>query len=438
MRRFASMAGLIVVLAGLAPWAAAQGDAIRIGVIGSGGELATPIAVPPIVPATPDLATVAREMSETLAYDLDFCGVFTVLPATSYPPTFTGFPTDANLINLAEWTATNVAYIVYGLLQDGGSQYVVQFRLYDLAGMQQVIGRQVSVPKDRLRLAPHRFSEDVIEQIDVKPGIGTTEIVFSGGQTGNKEIYVADYDGANLRRVTQHQSISILPKFSPDNRKIAYLSYKDRYPFLYIFDRDNGQSRRFSAEVGLNLAPSWAPDGSWLALTLSKDGNAEIYRKNVDGSGLKRLTNNRHGDAQPAISPDGSRIAYVSDRGNPQIYVMNIGGGEGTRISVQGGSSYDPAWSPDGSMLAYAVERRGEGVQIYVAGADGSNARRVTSSPGNKEQPNWSADGRHLIFMSKRGGNQLWTVTLSTLSERPVPRINLTCEGPNWGKVRMR
>lgn len=415
-----------------------QAQAIRIDLIGSGAQTRIAIAVPPIVPATPDLANVAAEMTEALSYDLDFCGLFTLLPRTSFPPTFTGFPLDANAINLAEWTATNVEYIVHGVVQDGGTQYVGQFRLYDLAGMQQVIGRQVAVPKDRLRLAPHRFSEDVIEQIDSTPGIATTEIVFSAGQTGNKEIYVADYDGANLRRVTQHQSISILPRFSPDGRRIAYLSYKDRYPFLYIFDRDSGQSRRFSAEVGLNLAPSWSPDGSWLALTLSKDGNAEIYRKNADGSGLRRLTNNRHGDAQPAVSPDGRRIAYVSDRGNPQIYIMGVDGGEGQRVSMQGGNSYGPAWSPDGTMIAYAVERRGEGIQIYVMNADGTGARRVTSSPGNKEQPSWSADGRHLIYMSKRGGNQLWTLTLNTLEERPVPRIGLTCEGPFWGKVRMR
>lgn len=432
--RFVALAALLLALS---PFALAQG-AIRIGIHGTGGDTRVAIAVPPLLAATPALTAAAAEMTQVLEYDLDFSGVFVVLPKTAYPPTFTGFPADANLINLAEWTTTNVEYIVYGVVSEAGGQLVVQFRLYELAGTQQVLGRQVTVAKDRLRTAPHRFSEDVLEQIDGSAGIGTTEIVFSGGKTGSKEIFVADYDGANMRRVTQHNSISILPKFSPDNRKIAYLSYKDRYPFLYIFDRNSGQSRRLSAEVGLNLAPSWGPDGSWLALTLSKDGNTEIYRKNADGTGAKRITNNRHGDTSPVVSPDGGRIAYVSDRGNPQVYVMGTDGSGSNRVSMQGGNSYDPAWSADGTMLAYAVERKGEGVQIYVMNADGSGAQRVTSSPGNKEQPSWSADGRHLIFMSKRGGNQLWCVTLSTLEERPVPRINMTCEGPFWGKVRMR
>ena len=86
-------------------------------------------------------------------------------------------------------------------------------------------------------------------------------MVFSGKNGRAKEIYISDYDGGNLKQITHHNSISIKPKFSPDGTKVAYMSYKDRYPFIYIYDRNTGRSTPFSTHVGLNSAPTWAPDG---------------------------------------------------------------------------------------------------------------------------------------------------------------------------------
>jgi len=398
-----------------------------------------PVAVPPFAISSPEMAALSRELTDALAFDLDFTGLVTVLPAEEYPPSFTGFNTDLSSLNLDLWTGTRAEYLVYGQIHFEGDQLVGQFRLFDLASKDQLIGQELRVNRNYPRLAPHRFSEEVIRQLTGTPGAASSEIVFSAGASGSKEIYVADYDGANARRLTEHNSISIKPKLSPDGNKIAYVSYKDRYSFLYIFDRATGQSVPFSREVGLNSAPAWAPDGRELAITLSKDGNTEIYLRNADGSNPRRLTRNKDGDTSPTFSPDGSRIAFVSDRaGGAQIYVMNRDGSNQVRLSHQGGSSYDPAWSPDGRMIAYVVQRRGEGFEIYVMNADGSNPRRLTNSQGINESPSWSPDSRHIIFTSTRTGQkQLWVVNVETGEERQVPRLSsMACEGPTWGPRR--
>jgi TolB protein len=397
------------------------------------------IAVPPFAFADPQSQPIASEMAKTIADDLEFSGLFTILPPASYPAGFTVLDADIGNINLPLWRAAQAENLVYGYIYQEGGQLVAQFRLFDLYSSNQLYGQEIRVDRDHYRLAAHRFSEEAIRQIDGTPGIGTTEIFFSGIAGPNqKEIYVADYDGANIRKLTNHQSLSIMPDIAPDGSSLAYLSYKERYGFLYVFDRASGASKALSKEVGLNSAASWTPDGQKLAMTLSKDGNTEIYLKDKNGGSAVRITNNRDGDTSPCFSPDGSRMVFISDRaGRPQVYVMNADGSGQQRLSFQGGASYDPVWSPDGKMIAFVSSSSGEGFEIYIMGADGTNPSRLTNSNGVNEAPSWSPDSRHIMFSSTRNGaSELWTVTLSTLTERRVARITMSAEGPDWGPRR--
>ena len=427
---------LILAILFTCSWASAQG-AVRIE-SQMGADTRIPIAIPAFAALDPALSSVAAELAQVIADDLDFSGLFIVLPSTKYPPGFIRLDPDVNKLDRDAWRATKAEHLVYGNIREENNVLIGQFRLFDLFSKEQLIGQELRVKREHARLAAHRFSEEVIRQLDGTQGIGTSEICFSAGKTGSKEIYVADYDGANARQATHHNSVSIKPKMSPDGTKIAYLSWKDRYSFLYIFDRATGKSVPLSKEVGLNSAPAWAPDGSKLALTLSKDGNTEIYLRDSDGKNPVRLTRNKDGDTQPTFSPDGQKIAFISDRGgNPQVYVMDINGGNVERLSYQGGNSYDPVWSPDGKKIAYVVEKRGDGMEIYVMDANGGNAQRLTNSHGANESPSWSPDSRHVAFMSSRNGApELWTVTLETGQERRIRHLDMRCEGPSWGPRR--
>ncbi|NLV42449.1 MAG: Tol-Pal system beta propeller repeat protein TolB [Candidatus Hydrogenedentes bacterium] len=406
--------------------------------ITKGVDARIPIAVPPFATQDPGLAAVAEDVARVVADDLTFSGVFTVLPRDVYPVSFTGFTADLKSINFPEWQATRAENLVYGLIFQEGSQIVGQFRLFDLKSFNQVYGQEVRVDAKNARLAGHRFSEEVVRYLDGVAGGATSEMVFSVTAGETKEIYVADYDGANARKITDHKSLSIKPKISPDGNRIAYVSYKDRYSYLYVLDRRTGKSTPLSKEVGLNSAPCWSPDGSRLAITLSKDGNTEIYLRNPDGSNPVRLTRNTQGDTSPTFSPDGSKIAFVSDRvGRPQIYVMDSNGGNQTRLSFHGGSAFDPVWSPDGKMVAFVSEVRGEGMEIYVMGADGANPTKLTDSQGINESPSWSPDSRHVVFSSNRTGrSEVYAVNVKTGEEMRMSRFPVPAEGPSWGPRR--
>ena len=414
-------------------------QAVVINTTGHGSpDTRTLIAIPDFACA-PGLEAVAKEMTEVIEYDLLFSGLFRTLPRENFPAAFRGFTSDATQIDFGIWRSSKSEYLVYAYVTEEGASLVAECRMFDVSTGSQVVGQKLTASRDLPRLIAHRFSEEAIRQVDGVPGIASTQICFSGGVSGNKEIYISDYDGANARQVTQHKSISIQPRFSPDGTKVAYLSFKDRYPFLYVLDLGTGKTTPLSKNVGLNAAPAWTPDGKRLALVLSKDANPEIYTKNADGSGEHRLTNDRAADTSPTYDPSGRQIAFVSDRGGtPQIHVMDADGGNVRRVSFQGGKAYDPVWSPDGKMIAYVAERSGEGFEIYVMDADGQNPRRLTDSAGSNESPTWSPDSRHVMFSSTRTGrSELWAVNVRPPCEQHrISKGNMNYEGPSWGPRR--
>jgi len=397
-----------------------------------------PLAVPAFS-AEVGYEGLGQELAQIVAYDLDFTGLFSILPRAKYPASFRGFTPAATQIDFKGWRNAKVECVVYANLIVTANSIVAECRLFDVLSAQQIVGKRLEAEHKWSRILAHQFSDEIVRFLTGIPGIATSQICFSAGGQGKKEIYVADYDGANVRQVTHHKSVSILPKVSPDGLKIAYLSYKERYPYLYVLDLQTGKSTPLSRRVGLNAAPAWAPDGNTIALVLSKDGNSEIYLRNADGTGGKRLTNNRATDTSPTFSPDGSQIAFISERGGyAQVYAMDINGRNARRLSHQGGRAYEPKWSPNGKYIVYVVERAGEGLEIYRMDADGSNPAALTSSVGSNESPSWSPDSRHVIFTSTRTGfSQLWTVNAETGQERRVPSIGLRCQGPYWGPRRM-
>lgn len=426
----------LVAICGLcAPLAFGQVEITTEGVVS--GRI--PIAVPDFCTA-PGQEALGRTMASVLAFDLHFSGIFGIVPSSRYPTTFTGLPRDPQGIDFEGWRGTPAEFLVHAYVTSDTQALTAECRLFDVFSGEMVSGKRLSTGSNEWhRLVAHQFADEIVRHLTGVPGCATSRICFSGGSGQTKEIYVADYDGANMKQVTHHNSISILPKFSPCGRKIAYLSYKDRYPFLYILDIESGQSRPLSREVGLNVAPAWSPDSSQLAVVQSRDGNSEIYLLNADGTNRRRITNHAAMDTSPTFDPTGTRIAFVSERGgSPQIYVMNVDGSGVNRLSYQGGSAYDPVWSPDGTKIAYVVLRRGEGFEIYVMNADGSNPRRLTNSVGVNESPTWSPDSRHVMFTSSRTGRwELGVVTIETGEEQ---RVNidtpLALQGPSWGPRR--
>ena len=153
--------------------------------------------------------------------------------------------------------------------------------------------------------------------------------------------------------------------------------------------------------------PAWSPDGRKLAFVSERDGNGEIYVMNADGSAQENLTRQPAGDSHPSWSPDGRRIGFVSRRdGNAEIYVMNADGSGLLNLTRAPSDDLDPAWSPDGRAIAFVVQKQcvrrpcaaAYETYLYVVNADGSGLRRLTTRPAHLFNPSWSADGKTIRY----------------------------------------
>jgi TolB protein len=330
--------------------------------------------------------------------------------------------------------------LVRGSVDVVNGEIVLSGTVEGLPGRDLLFSRTYRTRTDAYRETAHRFADDVVEHLTEYPGIARTRIAFISSRTGNKEIYVVDYDGYGLRQVTRNGSINLSPAWHPGGREIAFVSYQGGDADIYVVDVATGKERRLVGGKGVQGAPAYSPDGQYLLFSQTRGSESEIYICRSDGSGVRRLTRAGGINTSPAWSPDGRRIVFTSDRsGNPQLYVTDAEGASPRRITFQGTWNDIADWSPGGDRIAYSSRREG-GFQVALVGASGLEAETLyTFGPGSDEHPTWSPDGRHLAFASSRdGAPQVFVLDADGGSTRSVARVGGSCSGAAWSPVPPR
>jgi TolB protein len=104
----------------------------------------------------------------------------------------------------------------------------------------------------------------------------------------------SDYDGARAVTLLQSREPILSPRFAPDGKRIAYVSFEQKRPRIFMQNIDTGRREQITNFEGLNGAPAWSPDGNRLAFVLSKDGNPDIYVMNLGSRQITRVTAARH------------------------------------------------------------------------------------------------------------------------------------------------
>jgi TolB protein len=310
------------------------------------------------------------------------------------------------------------SYLVSGTASGGGLQGVVKDRNGGTVLSKSYTGGP--------RAVAHAFADDIVETLAGHPGIAKSKIAFVASRTGRKEIYTADYDGANVRQLTNDGVISVAPAISADGSKLAYTGYQSGYADIYLIDLASGKRERIIKFPGTNSGAAFSPDGGRIACSISKDGNPELYVVGANGSGARRLTRTRGVESSPSWSPDGREIVYSSDEsGSPRLFRIPAGGGSGSLVNTGFGFCTEPSWSPDGGKIAFTV-RQG-GFSIAIVDASGGAARILASG----EDPAWGADSRHVIYST---GSAI--MLLDTRNGRSVPVVTGLgkVSEPSWSR----
>jgi TolB protein len=296
------------------------------------------------------------------------------------------------------------------------------------------------------RLYAHTISDEIHQQQRALRGVARTKIAFSSDRNreklagtvenrDTKEIYIADYDGANQRRITVNRQLNITPVWSPDARAIAYTSYRRGFPDVFVAMIYQGTQETPTNARGQNWLPAYSPDGGRIAFTSNRDGNPELYVMNRDGSNVRRLTQHPAIDTTPTWSPSGTQIAFTSDRsGSPQIYIIGADGSGVRRMTTAESYADRPTWSPPPFNEIAFAGRTGPGYDIKVYDLASGQTKQITFGEGSNESPAYSPNGRHLAFVSTRGGRaNVYTVGRDGQGLRQVTRDgnNFT---PSWSQ----
>ena len=269
-----------------------------------------------------------------------------------------------------------------------------------------------------------------------------TKIAFASARDGNLDIYVMDGDGSNQRRVTVHPARDESPAWSPDGKKIAFVSNRNNvnkdHKQIWVIDADGKNPIRLTDGL-VDSDPDWSPDGTKIlydARLVPEDHHLApggITVMDADGKD-KRLFERRGFD--PSWSSDGQRIAFISVRNAKvtQLYVMDVDERNRTQLTDDFVYKRMPSWSHDGKRIAYAGD-----YVIWVVDSDGENPRQLTQigkQTVSDSHPTWSPDSESIAFTSfgrDPGIIGIYTVDVTNLSVDALQRgPDFNHHEPDW------
>ena len=414
---------------------AAQGLTIDIT---NGNPSALPVAVVPFAyqgSSTPP----ETDIGDVIRADLARSGKFRTLPKADVVE----FPSRGSEVKFPTWKLLKQDYLVIGRVSDGPDGTLrAEYEAFLVGSGQSLVSGAISGQRSAGRDIAHQIADIVYEKITGVRGAFWTRVAYVTAVGVSPRIQyqlmVADSDGYNPQTLVRSAESLMSPSWSPDGKKLAYVSFESGNSAIYIQDLTTGMRQLVSSNRGINSGPAFSPDGRKLAMTLSFGGNPDIYVMDLASKSRTQITRHMAIDVESAWTPDGQSIVFTSDRsGKPQLYQVSASGGEPTRITFQGQYNARSSICCDGKQVAMV---QGSGNVYRIAVVDRGTGQYTQISPGNQdESPSFAPNGSMVLYASSEGSRG---VLYSASADGRVRQRLVLADGdvrePAWGPFRQR
>ena len=386
-----------------------------------------------IIPFQSDVSSV-NNIVKVIKDDLLRSGEFYILDESM----LLSIPTSIEEINSSEWKLLNLDFIVLGKISDEDNSSVkATYEIYDVSRKTKIRSSTVYGIPGRLRQLSHYVSDGIYESITGMRGVSTTKILYVNEIIDNDNLnyilYVADADGANEQELLRSNEPIISPSWSPDSKKVAYVSFETGMAKVFIQEIASGKREMVIENDHQISSPAWSPDGKFLSLTLFQDGNAEIYILNLANKNLTRLTKHYSIDTESSWSPKGTKILFTSGRsGSPQLYEIDLTkfNTKPSRLTFEGNYNAKGSYLPNNEGIIF-VHRSTNQFQIALKYFDENFIRPLTESKLD-ESPSVSPNGNVIIYaITDNKSGMIAGVTLSGATF-VLPATNGKVREPAW------
>lgn len=238
--------------------------------------------------------------------------------------------------------------------------------------------------------------------IPPKAGFASGNIMYVSYQIGQPKIYIASLKDGIGKRVILMRGNQLMPAISRQRNQIALISDISGNPDLFIqtFSTESGAQGKprqiFSAKLATQASPTFSPDGKKIAFVSDKDGSPKIYLLDIpEGEtsikDLKPVLLTKYGreSSAPAWSPDGTKIAYCSKiKGIRQIWIYDFNTKEEKQITQGPGNKENPTWAPNSLHLIFNSSDANSS-ELYLINLNQRDAVKISSGSGEKRYPSW-------------------------------------------------
>lgn len=382
-----------------------------------------------------------EELRSLLAFDLSHNGSSSLLETHREWEKKINWPDPKIRFEPAFWKSLNIPFVI-AVQATQSSLFATVFQIAKGTCKRYPEIRLTGNPEPDRR-AVHLLADAIQKDLFHVQGVASQRILFSqrvkntgsNGPEWLSDIWIADWDGANAKRLTMAKGYCLTPGFLPES--IA----REKDEFFYV-SSDGGQTKiyRSSSRMktdpmvrlsGSQLLPAISKNGTQIAFISDTAGRPDLFVQNLDAKG-EQVGKARQifsapfaTQASPTYHPDGRKLAFVSDKdGTPRIYCLEIPSAQSTRkiipklLTKKNRENTSPSWSPDGSKIAYSA--RTDGVrQIWIYDFETEEERQLTYGPENKENPSWAPNSLHLVYNTETDDVcELFVINLN--SQEPV------------------